>query len=347
MRIAASLTSLLAGCASFLLVTAALRPTLGGGDESDSRSEIKFREYARHKDEYDTLILGSSRAFRGFDPQHFDRLMEDAGTPTRAFNFGIPGARVMEIDRLLERIAALRPARLRWLLVDPERLEVLVDDENALSRPVIDWHDLRRTRVICSYALRGQRGWLREWRRIEPHVVACAYNLVGVGRGLALCDLALGSVPDPDWVADTLGPRKDGFPVLGTDRARHRRFLRTLDDYHALLADYRELELDDGPAAPEALEMFDSLAERAERLGARLVLLTQPGLFLEDDLIKAADSGRVATLLRYDDPDAVPELYAPEARFDSNHLNGVGALAFTGLLARDLQRLARESEREP
>jgi len=345
LRLAASSVCLAIFWASFALVTLGLRPALGGGDVPASRREIKFREFARHKDEYDTLVFGSSRTFRGFDPENFDRLTEAAGTPTRTFNFGIPGARVMEIDRLLERIERLEPARLRWVFVDPERFQVLVDDENALSRAVIDWHDVARTRLICSYAVDGEEQLSRAWRRVRPHLVAAAYNLLGVGRGLELSDQLLGFEPDPETILETLGSRGDGFPVRDNAGPRHRRFLRQIEVYHELVEAYRAQEPAPGPPSPQAVQAFAGIARRVRALGAEPVFLTQPGLYRQDDLIQAAEAGEVGTLWRYDDPDRVPGLYAPEARFDANHLNQHGAELFTELVARDFARMTADRER--
>jgi hypothetical protein len=44
-------------------------------------------------------------------------------------------------------------------------------------------------------------------------------------------------------------------------------------------------------------------------------------------------------VLRYDLPDAYPELYDPALRFDSGHLSAEGARHFSRLLARDVAGL--------
>ncbi len=42
--------------------------------------------FAAHKEDYDTVFIGSSQFYHGIDPRQFDR---DAGRGTRSFNFGI------------------------------------------------------------------------------------------------------------------------------------------------------------------------------------------------------------------------------------------------------------------
>lgn len=371
MRFGAALFSLVACGAGFALAAVGLGPALGlggsggGGGPHDSRLEIKFAEFAARKDEFDTLFLGSSRTFRGFDPQQFDELTAAGGRPTRSFNFGVPGMRAMEIDRLLERVDELAPAQLRWIFVDPEGLQILLEEQNALAREVIDWHDPTRTRLICTYALTSlgdTPSRERATRLLRPHVIAAAYHLAGVGRGLTLVDRLLGQMPDPAWVDETLGPRRDGFVPYGSESAvgaergaagtvrrgrRHRRFLRQLGTYEALLEDYRASEPAAGAAHPQALQAFESIAARVEALGARIVFVTQPGLYYQEDLIRAAAAGEVTTLLRFDQPAALPELYDPAQRWDPNHLNHLGAALFTELLAAQFLQLddAREGPR--
>ncbi|MES2570644.1 MAG: hypothetical protein V4710_11400, partial [Verrucomicrobiota bacterium] len=49
----------------------------------------KLAYFARHRDEYDTLFIGSSRVYRQIDPALFDQVTREAGVPTRSFNLGI------------------------------------------------------------------------------------------------------------------------------------------------------------------------------------------------------------------------------------------------------------------
>ena len=347
MRIAAGLLSFVAFSAAFAASTAGVRATFDGGDEFDSRREIKFREWAQRRDEFDTLFLGSSRTFRGFDPALFDELTAEAGRPMRAFNFGVPGSRVMEIDRLLERILDLEPEQLRLVIVGPERLPTLLVDENALTRPVIDWHDLERTRLVCTYAIDREPDREKLRAILEPHVIAALYNLIGAGRALSHVDEWLGARVEEQWVLETLGPLRDGFPDKGADRPRGRKFRRNLEGYQELVLEYGSRPLEAGPPAPQALRMFELLRDRADRAGVQLVFVTQSALHLEDDLVKAAEAGLVAPVLRYDDPELVPELYAPDHRFDANHLNTEGARLFTRMLVRDLVPLLEAEERTP
>lgn len=321
----------------------ALKPVLPAGDEAASRTEIKLDHVRRNAGEIDTLFFGSSRAFRGFVPEVFDRLTAAGGVPTRSFNFGVPGSRAMEIHRTLERLVKAGPGELRWVFVDPEGFEVLLEERNYLSRAVIDWHDVETTRLVCSYIRDTTQFGTDE--KIRLHRTSCLYNLAGVGRGLAWVDALLGRTPTEEELAGALGPGGDGFlPYPKTHAIAFRR--RGIPDYQGRVADLAAQELEPGPAWPQPLEIFRRIEARIRELGATPIFVTQPSLHLQRDLIRAAEAGEVTHLLRYDDPETTPELFAPENHFDANHLNTAGAELFTRRLAADFLALAKRERAE-
>ena len=320
-----------------------LRPGLPAGGPPDERVEIKLAHLAAHPDRYDTLFVGSSRTFRGFVPAEFDAVTAEAGVPTRSLNLGVPGNRALETQRVLERVRRIQPDGWRTVFVDPEGFEVLLDEGNYLARAVIDWHDLPTTLLVTEYIRANDEGsgagserrraGTRE--KLRLHAVACAYNLTGVGRALPWVDRLLGIAPDPVWLAETIGPDADGYAPQ--QREQRKGFKRQAQDYLDRVGDLedqnRALDPDAEPA-PQPAETFRRIQERIEALGARAVFVAQPGMYLNRDLVLAAERGRIDTLLRFDQPSRFPELYALEARYDFNHLNPSGARRFSRALAR-------------
>ena len=308
----------------------ALRPALPVAGAPGERVEIKLEHLRRHGERYDTLFVGSSRTFRGFVPSVFDSATAAAGSPTHSFNLGVPGSRAMEIVRMLERVERLRPEGWRTVFVDPEGFEVLLDEANYLSRAVIDWHDLETTRLVCDYIRETQGGRPGTGRKLWMHALACAYHLGGVGRALPWVDRGLGVRADPEYVAETLGPELDGYAPQ--DREFKKGFKAKAEEYAERVEDLAR-QAPSGPA-PQAVRAFERVRRGIERLGARPVFVAQPGMYLNGDLVLAAEAGGLGTLLRFDQPERFPGLYAFEARFDFNHLNRAGAEAFTRDLAQ-------------
>lgn len=78
---------------------------------------VRYQQYiATHKRPPDILIIGSSRALRGIDPEVLSRaLVAEGHPPLRVFNFGINGATLQIVDLIIRRI--LPPEQLPQLII--------------------------------------------------------------------------------------------------------------------------------------------------------------------------------------------------------------------------------------
>src|SRR5213078_5314247 len=83
------------------LVLHAFLPPPNSGDVSS-----KLRFFATHKDEFDTIFVGSSRIHNGVAPSIFDQVLAENGIPSRTFNFGGSGMYPPEEFHVLEQILA-------------------------------------------------------------------------------------------------------------------------------------------------------------------------------------------------------------------------------------------------
>lgn len=334
--------------ASCALTTLALRRVLPGGGAAEL-VDAKLARFAALKDECTLVFLGSSRVHRGFVPQVFDARTAAAGVATRSFNLGAPGSRAFEVEDLLSRLVDLAPARLDYVFVDPEGVALLRDERNELARQVIEWHDpdatLRVTRWLWATDLAPEQ----KLELLVPHWRSCAYNLANIGRSQRWVDAALGTLRTAALERELVGPRLDGYAPLGEEGEelgrRGQRFQKKRREaYLAELEQYKGLRVSDGPPAPFALEMYREILARTAELGATPVFVTQPALYLQEDLVKAAQNGDVPLLLRFDDAQRFPELYDPDHRYDATHLNDEGARLFTERLAAEFIERRRLGE---
>src|SRR5207245_5026117 len=105
----------------FLITCAGLHAILPF-PEIDGGVSQKFRFFAAHKDEFDTLFIGSSRIYFQISPAIFDRATRESGLPTHSFNFGIGGMYLPETGYLLEQMLKLKPLKLRWVFSEYDDL---------------------------------------------------------------------------------------------------------------------------------------------------------------------------------------------------------------------------------
>lgn len=322
---------------AFFCVVLAVRALAPHGSGLE-RMDVKLDAFAQRKDEFNVVFIGSSRTVRGFVPAQFDAQLAERGVSVRSFNFGVAGARLPEMLYVLERVAELRPKALKYVFVDPEDFELVHDTRNALAQAGILWHDPRTTWEVTRALLSSERD-----DNVLPvlldHGEAFALNALNVGRTARWVNLALGRRADAGLVAETLGERADGHTALYDDqetlRGRRRRFERSRDEFERMVANYRTQARPEQAAQPQFVEMLQRFERRVRELGATPIFVIQPALTRQWDLVQAAESGAIEALLRYDEPERHPELFAHHNRFDSLHLNDAGAAHFTRALGDD------------
>src|SRR6185295_4580036 len=101
----------------------------------------KWSYFARNRDRIDVLFVGSSRFYHQIIPAQFDAAVGEG----RSFNFGYDGMWPPESFYLLRRLLDLRPARLKWVVIDLMDINTQLDALNVSTLRMAYWHDLRHT----------------------------------------------------------------------------------------------------------------------------------------------------------------------------------------------------------
>ena len=105
----------------------------------------KLAYFARHKNEFDAVFVGSSRVYRQISPGVFDAQVTAAtGRPMRSFNLGAPSMFLPESLFVIDRILAQRPARLRWMFIELDDPKPRLEEHAGLVRREVYWHGLAR-----------------------------------------------------------------------------------------------------------------------------------------------------------------------------------------------------------
>src|SRR5437667_3605148 len=135
------------GVAAFLITCVGLHALLPF-PEIDGGVSQKFRFFAAHKDEFDTLFIGSSRIYFQISPATFDRFTRESGLSTHSFNFGIGGMYLPETGYLLEQILKLKPLKLRRVFIEYDELQTKWSPQNQTSRRALYWADWKRVSLL-------------------------------------------------------------------------------------------------------------------------------------------------------------------------------------------------------
>ena len=297
----------------------------------------KLAHFAAHKDEYDTLFLGSSRTFRQILPAIFDPLLAAGGQPTRSFNFGLDGMFSPEDAYVAEKIFALRPQRLRRVFIEVSYFNTDFAAQPAETRRALHWHDWRRTTLLCrdifmdgrTSRLTNPRRWARFWEHARLFLIR-AFN---AGESTRLLDPWRGIPPiPPQWVMGSAGDGAVPY-VEETEYPGKNRAL-----FESELAILRAGKAKIGKLSPSPLQSLREMIARVRALGAEPVLFISPMVVTR--IISPA--GQVSEpILDFSDPNRWPMLYDPAHRYDRGHLNAPGSRLYTRLFAGQVLALPR------
>lgn len=298
----------------------------------------KLSYFARHKDEFDVLFVGSSRIYHQVSPKLFDRIAHERGAKIRSFNLGFDAMLPPETFFMVEKILASKPHRLRWMFVEIAQLRGdALPGGNDTARALY-WHDLRRTLWACRSVL-AETGAKRD---AEQKVLSarharefCALharlflkNFANLGRGFDMLLSKNKKARSKKQIAKVIGADRDGFLPEEKD-ARAEANNTVIETRVALLKKESTRARREDPVTEKA---FAENAQRIRAAGVTPIFLIPPTMLR----LPAYTATRrdAAHVFAFDDADAFPMFYEAKNRYDAEHLNPAGAEIFTRLLAQ-------------
>ena len=328
-RVAIALAFFVGTCA---VVHALLPPMIPKG----IAAKLKF--YSEHKDEFDTVVVGTSRLYYTVSPQIFDAVTRENGVPTRTFNFGIDGMHPPENFYVLEQILKTKPRNLKWVILELGDIQTRWDDVLGTER-VIHWHDWPRTRLTLKKALnpRGPTNWLIKTSRLWLARRDLVLNLALFGKQFANVGRAADLLPSAETerfadAASELGPNGDGYRLGGDAMSAERA------------ASFKQRLAEEISGA--RLKYFDPATERGYReaaariraAGASPVFVVTP--VISQSISRFRQSPPPAPVIAFNDARKFPEFYDVKVRIDDGHLTREGAENLTRVLGREFARQA-------
>lgn len=312
----------------------------------DHKLGTKLRFFADDKDDYDLVIVGSSRTVAGLIPKRIAAEMSARGVTMRAFNLAENAMTPHEADATLRKVLALRPARLRWVLAELEYWQGRLQPRAAFSHRTFLWHDAAATYAAIRSAFLFARRPDQKWQRALGHFLHFSGYAVALGRGpevvTTLRSYASG-VHRPQWLVDDQGylepewgsrivdvsdyfSRPCGAQKGDDQLAFYRQRLERLNARNRRPVELDELDL-------RAVDRREALLRRA---GVVPIHFIPPRIEPVPHLLRLEERGVIEHLFAFNDPEAYPQLFAVENRWDCGHLKQSGAEMLSILLAERL-----------
>ncbi len=321
---------------AFFATAGLLRPHVQADHETEPADKLEFLD--QHAADYNALLVGASGVFRGLDPGAFDPAVQAIEPTFESFNLGARGMLAYESDALLraaiERIER-GGGRVRWVVIEPKNWDPALSADDVLRTRTRTWHDAAQTRtavlVSLNKLLTGRERYAPAWA--GRHIQAFAQRLANYGSARRILRPLLDEQRRPYVTPEAL-EASDGYVSIEASNAekaaiRRFKFMAALPAYEAELDEFAE-------SPPEPLVAAELRAHRRQRewleaKGIQPIYLVPPyGTHGRAGATLHA-AGEAPLFADFARPQAYPELYAPEARLDQEHLNAEAAELFSRL----------------
>ncbi len=312
----------------------------------------KLRFFAAHKDEFDTLFIGSSRVYFQISPAIFDGVMREEGIPTRSFNFGIGGMFLPESAYVLEQLLTTKPRNLRWVFIEYDELQTKWAFENQTSRRALYWADWKRTSLLLRKLtdVGIDAVWLPSLKKLRDiilcrtadadtrkqlifHAGQFEKNFANVARATDIFDYFCGDINKRS--ANYLGAASDGYVpktegMSASQAAAYERALAAAQNGRRFISPY-------------TTQACRQCAEKVRAIGAAPIFLVTPSTTQFN--IAYRDNARPpGIVMAFNDPRAYPDLYRSSVRRDHEHMTKLGAEEFTRMIAANFRQLVQAGE---
>ena len=279
----------------------------------------KWSYFAKNRDRIDVLFLGSSRFYHQIIPAQFDAAVGRG----RSFNFGYDGMWPPESFYLLRQLLALRPARLKWVVIDLMDINSQLDERNNSTLRMAYWHDLAHTRIAFRDILASRLNRDQQFDLLAQHGRLCFSQILNLGRGADLLGRRLeGKKPRKkpyDWEA-----------TAGFEAEPDRRMEGKIREGFVTTVERLKQGLAPMPVRPVFRDALRDLIADIRRAGAEPIFVIAPTINGRENFTEIPSEAAVFAL---NNPAEFPELFNPDKHYDAWHLNEKGAVDFTTVLA--------------
>ncbi|MBE9035775.1 hypothetical protein [aff. Roholtiella sp. LEGE 12411] len=353
-----SLVFLLALISTAGLINTVL-PSSGTPQNLDDIS-VKFQYFTEHKDDYNVIFLGPSTTYQGVTPKVFDETMAENDKKIRSFNFGILAANVAEMDFYLQKILALKPAKLKWIFLDC--LDNIYMEEAPNSAKNVYWHTPIKTIENFKLIAESTYSFKDKISGYYANSISFLHRWLGIGYFSNYWQPKL----------DPLSKRITGEKLLqeagyyamdwlkNSEEWKKTFQLNYLQSYKIRLKQAKLGVLDREntsvyPLDSYALKIIKKMIYRIDsqeeinKIKVEPIFFIPPILDSDGDhsaIMRAYDLGHISTILAFNNPNTFATLYDIERRADARHLNHQGAQEFTRALAAKFSEHLKLSQKE-
>ena len=296
----------------------------------------KYNYFAQHQDDYNTLILGSSRVYRHIKPNYLDELLKDYETST--FNLAAPSTFNPEAYYLYEKLLnVLEKDRIKYVFLELQSLDP-ISRSNINTRRNYYWHNWKYLNFAINYTLNSNMSLNEKTQFISVYSISYLVNKTRV----IYDDVFFQTRNFKEYIENN----QDGFYAVDRQMADSKnnnmlkdRMRYFLENTHLLKS---RIEITNQSFSKQNnqdflnkahLNKINYLIKKSKEKNIHLVFIIPPRLPEYDGLIAIKEKLPKTHIIEIANPEKYPELYQIDYSFDIGHLNSEGAKIFTKYLA--------------
>jgi len=309
-------------------------------------------------DDYNVLLVGTSRTYRGVDPVLLQQVTNDQGCDVRAFNFGISKLRVTELRQLSNQLSPAMLQDYDLILISPLSLSG-VAAANWGSNRVLQFTDWEGYRVslfdVWDAVIPGLKGFVRKVHYSFLLSGAYAYRQLGIGRLANMLrgaqanvgDNPSGDLVDGEAIVDF---SRHGYVALDDEPSqqfidRGQKILGNPERFEASKINGPNIDDIRGATAEKAWRRINSSIEHLADFDIPIALFLppMPPKRARDLALSEIAERKGVPVLNYNRIDRYPELFERQHWFDYYHVGQSGAEILTSLIGRDICPLVQKN----
>ncbi len=140
----------------------------------------KIHYFQEHKDEFDTIFIGSSHVYRNINPIVFDKKLSKHNFKYKSFNFGVSSMNLIEQRFLLQTIINEKPKNLKYIFIEP-LLELNLALKNLETTRVSYFSNWQNTSFAITYIFNLQKSLFYKINQARAFTLAFLRHLFNVG----------------------------------------------------------------------------------------------------------------------------------------------------------------------
>lgn len=312
----------------------------GASDHLDiPLAEQKFNILKNSDHQYNVVFLGTSRMYRGIDPDIVDAEAKKLGCQIKSYNLGIPGLSSLEQQYLVEQLNTFKNS-INTIVIEPYSVpdRTLNQFTSKQRRFFYDWEHIEDV-VRDHFSMPNVLGLKVISRDSFFLVYAFIYEQMGVGR------LSQLFFPIPEQANETYDFKpSSGFQSI--DAVHNDEMTRRRNNFLTRIESFKNKLKQPGITANQGtmnsryditmqtVNDINDIKKKPVVLMMPQIAFAQHAKTLEQQLLVSSD--KTISVMNLNKPKHYTDLFNIDNWFDESHLNKQGSVILSTLVARHL-----------